>query len=182
MFPEERSGEGGVQLQPNDCPVYVPRFGDGVTKLTCGTGPDGSITLHRADMLKVLTDNLPSSHMFHSYFNKRLVSYTSKGNSVLLHFADGSSAEADILVGADGIRSAIRSTMYTGLANRTKVGEDQKLQLKSHVHASWSGTYAYRSLVEAEKIQNVFPGHQAASTPMMVRSFYASTTSTSTDK
>ena len=117
-------------------------------------------------MLKVLTDNLPPSTMFHPHFNKRLVSYTAKNNSVVLHFADGTSAEADMLVGADGIKSATRVTMYKSLAEKT--GDER---LKGFLNATWSGTYVYRTLIETDKLLKEVPGHRAATLPMMVYFF-----------
>ncbi|EJC99819.1 FAD/NAD-binding domain-containing protein [Fomitiporia mediterranea MF3/22] len=128
--------------------------------------PYGSITLHRADMLKVLMDNLPPPSMFHAHFNKRLASYSTKSNSVILHFTDGSSFESDMLVGADGIKSATRMKMYISLVDRAEE-EDRKTQLKRFVQAEWSGTYGYRALVETNKLLQAVPGHQAASVPMM---------------
>ncbi|XHU13151.1 FAD-dependent monooxygenase [Amycolatopsis sp. WGS_07] len=56
-------------------------------------------------------------------FGKRLKSIENQPDHVVAHFTDGSSATGDIVVGADGIRSAVRSTLdpaapaprYTGL-------------------------------------------------------------------
>ncbi|KAH8119851.1 hypothetical protein DFH11DRAFT_11993 [Phellopilus nigrolimitatus] len=136
--------------------------------------PYGSITLHRADMLKVLSDNLLSSQNLRTHFSKRLVSYEqTEQNSlasggVTLHFLDGSSAQADLLVGADGIKSATRATMYTRLAElAAKEDAAKSAKLRSYVNASWSGTYAYRALVETEKLLRAAQGHQAASSSMM---------------
>jgi FAD-dependent urate hydroxylase len=39
---------------------------------------------------------------------KRLVDLTDTGEAVTAHFADGTQASADVLIGADGIRSAVR--------------------------------------------------------------------------
>lgn len=52
-------------------------------------------------------------------FDKRLVSYEttpegSKDVPVRLHFADGTSYDADVLVAADGIKSVVRPTMLAG--------------------------------------------------------------------
>ena len=129
---------------------------------------DGSITLHRADILKVLTDNLPPPSMFHAHFNRRLVSYATTANSAILHFEDGSAAEADMLVSADGIKSATRATMYSALA-ASETDRERKRSLMCHIQPSWSGTYAYRALVEAKALLEAFPEHQAAVNPMIVR-------------
>jgi salicylate hydroxylase len=52
-------------------------------------------------------------------FDKRLTSYETfaEGESdaaVKLHFADGTSYEADVLIAADGIKSVIRPTLLAG--------------------------------------------------------------------
>src|SRR6185503_13374865 len=58
------------------------------------------------------------------HYNKRLVDIDdTPGQPVVAHFADGSSAEGDFLVGADGIRSQVRQVVmpdapkpvYTGM-------------------------------------------------------------------
>ncbi|KAI1293921.1 putative monooxygenase [Xylaria venustula] len=41
-------------------------------------------------------------------YDKRVVSVNEAGEKVILHFADGTSASGDILVGAEGTRSAVR--------------------------------------------------------------------------
>ena len=43
------------------------------------------------------------------HFDKRLTKYESRDGGVVLHFADGGTAEGHVLVGADGIRSAVRA-------------------------------------------------------------------------
>lgn len=113
--------------------------------------PDGSITLHRRDMLKVLLENMPPSEMFTAHFNKRLVSYSQGRRSdgsdgVTLFFEDGTMAEADMLAGADGIKSAVRASMFKSIAAR-----NDDPHLLKHVKAEWSGTYGYRCLVNTEK-------------------------------
>lgn len=60
-------------------------------------------------------------------FDKRLTSYETNGQGsdkapVTLHFADGTSHDADILVAADGIKSVIRPIL---LGDRVKA-EDLK--------------------------------------------------------
>ncbi|WP_433194884.1 FAD-dependent oxidoreductase [Nocardia sp. CA-107356] len=56
-------------------------------------------------------------------YNKRLVRVDEDADGVTAHFADGSSATADVLIGADGIRSTVRGLIdpnspgpeYTGM-------------------------------------------------------------------
>lgn len=57
------------------------------------------------------------------HYGKRLVAVDDDHDAVTAHFADGSSATADVLIGADGVRSVVRglidpqapSARYTGL-------------------------------------------------------------------
>jgi len=42
------------------------------------------------------------------HFNKRFVRYEEADGRVIAHFADGSTAEADVLVAADGVNSPVR--------------------------------------------------------------------------
>jgi len=130
--------------------------------------PYGSITLHRKDMLRVLTDNLPPDTQFHSHFSKRLASYEQDSGTVSMRFADGTTACADVLVGADGVRSATRSTMYAGFAKAMeKNGLKKAEQLITLARASWTGTFGYRALVETKTLLSEYPGHQSASNPMI---------------
>ncbi|WP_055528487.1 FAD-dependent oxidoreductase [Streptomyces graminilatus] len=62
----------------------------------------------RADLYRAIYDeaerrSIPIHH------GKRLVTATDTGSGVTAHFADGTRASADILIGADGIRSTVRS-------------------------------------------------------------------------
>lgn len=121
-------------------------------------------------MLKVLTDNLPPPSQFTPHFSKRLIFYEQSPDSVIMHFADGSMAEADILIGADGIRSATRAAMYRHLSNRMEGRNLVKASdLFNLARSSWTGTYGYRALVETKTLLSRYPGHQAASHPMLVR-------------
>ncbi|MGH3648901.1 MAG: FAD-dependent oxidoreductase [Micromonosporaceae bacterium] len=73
--------------------------------------------LYRALYDEAAARGVPTEH------GKRLLSAEDTGDGVLAHFADGSAARADILIGADGIRSTVRTLIdpdaprprYTGL-------------------------------------------------------------------
>jgi salicylate hydroxylase len=87
--------------------------------------------VHRADLLNVITDAIPQGVL---HEGKRCVDIVDQGNGVLAKFDDGSSAEGDVLVGADGIHSYVRKHLY---------GEDAP---------RFSGNIAFRGLVRRERI------------------------------
>ena len=64
--------------------------------------------LHRAHLLDSLRERIPESAL---NLNKRLSRVDRSGSAYLLHFQDGSTAEADIVIGCDGIKSAVRQDM-----------------------------------------------------------------------
>ncbi len=72
-----------------------------------------AICTRRSDLLGVLLSALPpdairTSHEFDRFEESR--------NAVRIHFAGGISAEHDIVIGADGIRSRVRSQHFEGAA------------------------------------------------------------------
>ena len=62
-------------------------------------------TVHRADLHRMLADLVPPGRV---HLGLRLASFAEDGAAVRLTFADGTTREADVLVGADGIHSAVR--------------------------------------------------------------------------
>ncbi|GJE94240.1 FAD/NAD-binding domain-containing protein [Phanerochaete sordida] len=124
--------------------------------------PYGSIALPRAEMVQLLVECLEpnSTPGLAIHFAKRLSSYQQDGDGVTLHFADGSSASADLLVGADGIGSAARRTMYADIAERTSRSDPEKAAaVLESARPTWSGTYAYRTLLPRERLQAVSPNN-----------------------
>lgn len=73
------------------------------------------LSVHRADLVEVLRRQLPDS-VFR--LGMRCVEVETDGEKARARFADGSVAEADILVGADGIRSAVRRSIVGNDAPR----------------------------------------------------------------
>jgi salicylate hydroxylase len=118
---------------------------------------------HRAHFLNVLVSRLPTDI---AHLGKRLQSYTQSplSEEILLRFADGSSAACDVLVGSDGIKSAVRRCMYEKKASLAGSPE-----LLKHVEARWSGWVVYRSLVPVEKLIKDGKSHRIFHQPMMVR-------------
>jgi salicylate hydroxylase len=67
------------------------------------------LTAHRADLHKVLLDSAADARM---HVGKRCIGASSTPEGAVAHFADGSAAEADVVVGADGIHSAVREALW----------------------------------------------------------------------
>ena len=65
-----------------------------------------ALALHRADLQSILLEALPESsiHLGHT-----LLKHSQQCDKLIATFANGQSIEADVLIGADGINSAVRS-------------------------------------------------------------------------
>ncbi|KAF9131762.1 hypothetical protein BGW39_001364 [Mortierella sp. 14UC] len=74
----------------------------------------------RKVLYEIIMAQVPATRI---HMGKRMLWTTQGGNGVLVEFSDGSVAEGDILVGADGTYSAVRQCLY----NRLK--KDNKLPL-----------------------------------------------------
>lgn len=97
----------------------------------------GQSSVHRAHFLDMMVKLVPSTS---ASFGKRLVNLTTMTNPkkrVILEFQDGSTAEADAVIGCDGVKSMTRKVL---------LGEDHtKLEI------AFSGKYAYRGLIPMPK-------------------------------
>ncbi|KAJ7227879.1 salicylate hydroxylase [Mycena haematopus] len=115
------------------------------------------ITLHRADFQGVLLKRLPKSCRVNC--SKRLRTYTQRESGLTeLVFEDGSRTFCDVLVGADGLKSATRAALLTERANWMQARA-------SCIDPVWSGTIAYRALIPAERLKAVASGHPVLTTP-----------------
>jgi 2-polyprenyl-6-methoxyphenol hydroxylase-like FAD-dependent oxidoreductase len=92
-----------------------------------GKGPGKGMvsrTVKRADLYRFLREQADARGVRIAY-GKRLVDAARTGGGVRARFADGSTAEADLLIGADGLRSRTREIIdpaapgarYSGLLN-----------------------------------------------------------------
>jgi salicylate hydroxylase len=66
-------------------------------------------TVHRADLLDVLAAALPDELVT---TGKRCESARTEGGTAVARFTDGTEVEADVIVGADGIHSAVRNSLF----------------------------------------------------------------------
>src|SRR3954467_9161872 len=90
--------------------------------------------IHRADMQKTLSGAFGVKNL---HLGCRLVNIVDDGNSVVLEFANGRVEHADIVVGADGVRSTVR---------RWVTGADD---------AVYSGTSAFRGIVPTNNLPSL---------------------------
>jgi len=67
------------------------------------------ITMHRADLLNLLVSALPD-RLFHT--DAACTGAETRNGVALARFADGREIEADIMIGADGIHSAVRDSVF----------------------------------------------------------------------
>ena len=90
------------------------------------------VTVHRAEMHQIqLTAIAPGTLQF----GKRLAAIADRGEDVLLSFEDGTTATADIAIGADGINSKLREAL---------LGPERP---------NYSGWVGHRALIPAERLQ-----------------------------
>ncbi|KIP02135.1 hypothetical protein PHLGIDRAFT_112385 [Phlebiopsis gigantea 11061_1 CR5-6] len=94
--------------------------------------------VHRAVFMDALVQNVDPAR---AHFKKRCthLSEHPSGKGMVIHFQDGTTAEADIVLGADGIKSVVRRYV-TDTAS-----------LSVDPHLKFSNTICFRSLVPASK-------------------------------
>lgn len=95
---------------------------------------------HRNDVLQTMTSFIPIEKVC---FSKRLTNIEQHSNKVVLHFADGDTAEASILVGADGIKSVVRKHVLSPT-------------YPSQVDPVYAGSYCYRGVIPIAEGQEIF--------------------------
>lgn len=66
-------------------------------------------TFHRADLLDALASGLDHSAI---HLGHRLTGIEERSDRITLAFANGTQVEAEIVIGADGVRSVIRQALY----------------------------------------------------------------------
>jgi salicylate hydroxylase/6-hydroxynicotinate 3-monooxygenase len=89
------------------------------------------LCMHRADLHQALSDAVPSEIV---HLGKKLSGLEPRGRRVHLSFEDGSKAEADAVIGADGVHSLVREIV---------VGPDKPIH---------KGRIAYRAVFDAARL------------------------------
>lgn len=94
---------------------------------------------HRAELLQALYEAVRKNPKIQMYVNKRLAKIERvSANEMKLGFQDGSTATANLVIGADGIHSVVRSHYL----------KDDPI---------FSGLVAYRGLIPMEKVREFWP-------------------------
>jgi 6-hydroxynicotinate 3-monooxygenase len=75
----------------------------------------GYITVHRHDLHAAILEKVEPGTIA---FGRRLVQATQDGNVVQMTFADGSEAEANVVIGADGVNSKLREAVVGPIQSR----------------------------------------------------------------
>src|SRR5437764_5498468 len=100
-------------------------------QVTDSSGWNATFGMHRADLVQMLADALPAGVL---HAGRRCIAFEQDSGTARVTFANGAMAEADIVIGADGIHS----------------------ELRPHVFASsqpvFSGSVAYRGLVPHDRV------------------------------
>ncbi|KAH8105384.1 hypothetical protein BXZ70DRAFT_1004888 [Cristinia sonorae] len=146
------------------------RKADQAEGVTFGTSMVDLVTIHRPDFLRILLESGPKTYRTH--FQKRLLNYHDSGaGPITLTFKDGSVATCDVLVGADGIKSAVRANMYEKMATQCEQVygpcSDRSEAIRRNVHPTWTGQVVYRSLIPREELENAYPNHHSLNVPTL---------------
>lgn len=92
------------------------------------------VTIHRADIINALAEQFPIEQI---QFDKRIRTLTQNDDGVTVQFEDGGTATFDVVVGADGIHSRVRSALF---------GEEKP---------RFTGVVSFRSVVPTERVKHV---------------------------
>lgn len=127
----------------------------------------GTSTVHRKDLVNFLLRHVPAPCKIHT--SKKLTSYDVNPDTgkITLHFSDGSSTVTDVLVGADGIHSGTRKTMYQNLASSIR-DDDSRKKLLECIDPVWAGLLVYRNLVPTVKLLKEYPDFELSTSQTLV--------------
>ena len=96
------------------------------------TNASGQQSVHRAHFLDELVKSVPPQH---AHFHKRVDQIVDEDGPVKIYFKDGTTATADVVIGADGVHSVVRAHLLG----------------KEAAKPVYAGSVAYRALVPMEK-------------------------------
>lgn len=92
------------------------------------------VTIHRADIITALAEQFPMAQV---RFAQRIRTLSQDDSGVMLVFEDGGSETFDVVIGADGIHSRVRTALF---------GEE---------YPRFTGVVSFRSVVPTERVKHV---------------------------
>ena len=119
-----RVGPGSCYFRHDGTPIAPVQISD-------ASGWNAAFGMHRADFVNFLAANLPTGIV---HTGHRAIGFKQNSDSACVNFANGATAEADVVVGADGIHSELRPYVFA--------------PSKPIFH----GTISYRGLVSREDL------------------------------
>jgi salicylate hydroxylase len=129
------------QLGVRPLAVHQRRWQDGRTLQRAPLGPEVETLFgapyyhfHRADLANLLADAMPRERLHVSH---KLIGLEQRGDRVAMRFDNGGSAEVDLVIGADGIHSRVRTVMFGPEKPR------------------YTGCVVWRGMVPAERIAHL---------------------------
>jgi salicylate hydroxylase len=133
------------------------------------------LTAHRADLHALLQAKLPTARI---HLDAQCTGAATLGSAAVASFADGSEIEADIVVGADGINSAVRESLFgAGAARFTqqmawrcivpihcvplRIGPGKSVAIGRDEYVGWIGPDGHVICypIRGGALYNIFAGH-----------------------
>jgi 2-polyprenyl-6-methoxyphenol hydroxylase-like FAD-dependent oxidoreductase len=133
------------------------------------------LTAHRADLHALLQAKVPAARI---HLDSQCTGAASIGGAAVASFADGRQIEADLVVGADGINSAVRESLFGAQAARytqqmawrcivpihcvpTRIGPGQSVAIGRDEYVGWIGPDGHVICypIRGGELYNIFAGH-----------------------
>ncbi|MGZ5836089.1 MAG: FAD-dependent monooxygenase [Xanthobacteraceae bacterium] len=133
------------------------------------------ITAHRADLHRLLQERVPANSI---HLNTRCTKVATNGNVAVATFDDGNQIEADVIVGADGIRSTVRESLFGAAPARyteqmgwrcivpieyvpRQVGPGRSVHISPQDYVGWIGPTGHVICypIRGGELYNLFVGH-----------------------
>lgn len=129
------------------------RYDDGAEVLTISMAEQAKtlqLPVHRAELLDMLVEAIKRRKAATLHTKKQCRTLEDRGDSMLVTFADGTTTTANLVIGADGIHSAVRACYV----------DDSPV---------YGGMVVYRALCPISKIQDTWPFPDMYATISMAR-------------
>lgn len=116
-----------------------------------------TVAIHRAELHRLLREALPEDAVV---LGKALRSFDQSGDTVTTCFEDGTTIEGDLLIGADGIHSAVRRQMLPHIA------------LRFAGYTAWRGVVEEREVALGSTSETWGPGSRFGIVPVSQNQVY----------